>query len=302
MRQGGCGEKETGAMETVGQVPVFQDKKYSDQSIQAVSIAKDSTSQSDLIETRHNTTQHTQVKIRNTATQASRVVHHAATQHNTLSCDTCKLLDNELESSSNDSAIDMESDDRLVIDAGVQCQVEVVSRECQQSIVTRDAVTQVEIPDSKVPQLQEQISDFEKQKVYVSKMLSHFYIPVQCSDMSHDVELLREYLNNMTPEPATSDTMSTGNTGLRSVALYPGDEKGSEQDSFLTAANNSPESLNRQSDVSRRESLLSSRRDLEDGRFSSIDSDGIFSSYDINEDLRSKLDLAYKVIQIWDSF
>lgn len=226
--------------------------------------------------------------------------HHVATQHNALPSDTFSRHDNELENCSNDSAIGMESDNRTVNDMAVQCHVEVISTASQQHISTRDSEIQVEIPNEKVTQLQEHITELERQGSDTTKLLSSFYIPVDCSSIVPELDHLRDFLNLVT---SSSEMTSSKETEQR-VALYPGDERGPEQGSYLTAANNSPASVVRQSDVVDRFTRDSmSGRDEE--RFSSFDSDVLISTEEISEDLRLKLDLAYKVKQrtlhIWDN-
>ena len=263
---------------------LFQDKRYRDQAAQATVLAKESPVQC-TVDTLDSTSQYSRITQSDASTQASRVRHHVATQHYPEArdnhTDTCYLVDSDMMDASDDSAIDVDSNHGVSFsDISVQYEQETVSRECQIHPDTQDIDSQADLPDPKLPALQDQISELETQRQDIDKMLSHFYIPVQYSDFSPDVDLIRNYLNNIISVE-----------GTRGVALHPGDEKLTEDNGYLTAANNSPVS------VIRRSSTACNEESEGTDNFSSFETESLSqaNSDRIHEELRVKLDLAYKV-------
>ena len=263
---------------------LFQDKRYRDQAAQATVLAKESPVQC-TVETTDNTSQYSRITQSDAATQASRVRHHVATQHYPEArdnhTDTCYLVDSDMMDASDDSAIDVDSNHGVSFsDISVQYEQETVSRESQIQPDTQDIDSQADIPDPEIPALKDQISELETQRKDVDKMLSHFYIPVQYSDFSPDVDLIRNYLNNIISVE-----------GTRGVALHPGDEKLTDDNGYLTAANNSPVSV-----IRRSVDTACNEEGEETDNFSSFEIESMSHNSDrINEELRVKLDLAYKV-------
>ena len=267
----------------IGQ-PLFQDKRYREQAVQASVLAKDSPVQCS-VETSDSTSQYSRLTQSDASTQASRVRHHVATQHYPEArdnhTDTCNLLDNEIMDASDDSAIDVDSNHGISFsEVAVQHEQETVSKQTQMQPEIQDNDSQANIPDPELSGLQDHISELEIQRRNMDKILSPFYIPVQYSDYSDEVDLMRNYLNNMISVE-----------GARSVALHPGDEKLADDNGYLTAANNSPVSLMRRSDTACNE------EGEETDNFSSFETESIDQSNSdkIQEELRVKLDLAYKV-------
>jgi hypothetical protein len=182
---------------------------------------------------------------------------------------------------SDDSAIDLESNHGVSFsEVGTQYEQETASRQTQIRTETQENGSQAEIPDPELPDLQDHISELETQRRDVDKMLSQFYIPVQYSDYNPEVDLMRNYLNNMISVE-----------GGRNVALHPGDDKLNDDNGYLTAANNSPVSAIRRSDTACNE------EDEITDNFSSFETESIdqSNSEKIQEELRVKLDLAYQV-------
>lgn len=263
---------------------LFQEKRFREQAVQASVFAKDCPAQC-TVETVDNTAQYSHLTRSDASTQASRVRHHVSTQHYPESrdncTDTCNLWDGEeMVGDGDDSAIDLDSEHELIFsDVAVQYEQEKESKEVQIGPITMETDSQAEIPDPEVDQLQSHVIELESQRQQVDKMLSQFYIPVQYSDFSPDVDLLRNYLNNM-----------ISIEGSRGVALHPGDEKLAEEDNgYLTAANNSPVPVMRRS--------VDTACNEEHDNFSSFDTESLdhSDSNKIQEELRAKLDLAYKV-------
>ena len=264
--------------------PLFQDTRYKEQGVQAAVLAKDSPAQC-TVEMKESISQYTRLTQSDASTQASRVRHHVATQHYPEARDnhteTCYLFENEIMDASDDSAIDVDSDHGLSFsEVAIQHEQDTVSKQSQIQPETQDNDSQAEIQDPELPALQDHISELETQRRDIDKILSQFYIPVQYTDFNPDVDLLRNYLNNMISVE-----------GARNVALHPGDEKLAEDNGYMTAANNSPVSMMTRSDTA--------CNDDETDNFSSFETESLGRNINSEkmgqEELRIKLDLAYKV-------
>ena len=242
-------------------------------------LAKDSIVQA-TVETRHNTCQYARSSTGHMATQASRVTNHAATQHHPTTRDnqteTCYLQqrDSADTSVSGDSAIDVSCDpeesDREWADVCLQIEPECRNNCTQDEIPTSDRIVQADLPDPQLHPLQQTLHQLEKQQESLETLLSQFYIPVNYTESQPSIDTLRGFLNSLCAKEPTS----------RTIALYPSEEKPLEP-GYLTAANNSP--------VSRRTSET-----LALDSFSSFGS-GSEDSGTVEDELREKLDLAYKV-------
>jgi len=266
---------------------LLQDKRYKDEATQAVPDVKEAPIQA-VPETRISSSQYTRLTLSDSSTQASRVTHHVATQHLPLAVsrdsftDTCCFDSNDQASVSDDSAIEVEDEESEGVDVGVQYVQDTDSRQTQVELETVEAGLQVEISDDKLQIALEELTLLKDHKTEIEGMLSYFYIPVQYSDHNEQVDLLKNFLNNLL----------TDTTDARCIPLHPTPPDGvrhMSESGFLTAANNSPASVVRRSQDT-------ACNEEEEDPFSSFESGSEGGrAGSLQEELRLKLDLAYKV-------
>ena len=228
------------------------------------------------------------------ATQHSRVLHHAATQFQPETRDTCSNVNSdELEistcvdtdsSTENDSAIDVKE----MRDKETQFRPDKRSLGTEIKIQSESSGVQIEIVSDKDRIMMEEVEELRQHMHEMEKMLSYFYIPVQYNNYSDQVDFLINFLNNV-----TLDEESNAFFPRRTIALHPTSDKNgvlTTVDSYLTAANNSPDQQSALADISE-------FGDETDSRFDSFETE----TDALSEELKTKLDLAYKVDYIFHS-
>ena len=242
-------------------VLTFQDlqlnKHYLDQGSQANPNLRNTTSQA-TPQLMNNTTQATPLYCSKTTQCSPTPLHHRSTQHSAELPLTLSYTDSV---SSNDSAIDT-------------CSIASADSDTQTTVETMCAESQAS--DDKLLILLEELEHTKLAHNKMDALLSYFYIPDTQLEANDQIEHLRNYINNI--------QTNNKDTDKKSIALLPSTGPterlaGSESiQSYLSAVNNSPE---------RSETAVGDYQDT----FSSFE----YDTATLHDDLRLKLDLAYKV-------
>lgn len=265
---------------------VFQDKRYRDKETQVSVAIKEAPAQC-TVQTADSTTQHAKLQYTDSSSQASRVTHNIATQHYPTTRDMSTYADTELVMSHKDEMIDLSDDSAIEVedetcDTGIQHSPDTKSAYIQSVVDTDDMSIQVELSDDKLEILIEELKTAQEKTQSIEQMLSFFYVPVQYSEVNDHIDYFKNYLNNLITDNNTQES--------RSIALHPTSPEKERvhtvSESYMTAANNSPADLRRSDTIGREEEEL----------FSSFENSyNSESGGSLQDELRLKLDLAYKV-------